>query len=227
MEIDIQIKNATLEDLQQMFSKAPAAVAYKITVPDKPVPQAVPVNDHREENLGRAAIPSDELKVTAQKKIKALAPKGKNKNQSRSGIPGWTHEEIDLINACPDYIEAWVAYQKVFTDRRNRNAVTQRWNKLHPKKRGEEPSEISLGTVPGSTLVIQGADDLIDEMPEEPTGEPAEIRPGVRVKQTGGTKICAGIGTVKRCPNGKDEVLVAFDKGMEWMERKNLSLVST
>ena len=44
-------------------------------------------------------------------------------------------------------------------------------------------------------------------------------------EQTGGTKICAGIGTVKRCPNGKDEVLVAFDKGMEWMERKNLTLV--
>ena len=167
------------------------------------------------------------IKETAQKKIKALAPKGKNKHQSQVGIPGWTHEEIDLLNACPDYNEAWVAYQKVFTDRRNKNAVHQRWNKLHPKKRGEKPSEISLGTVPGSTLVIQGADALVDSMPEEPTGEPAEIRPGVRVKQTGGTKICAGIGTVKRCPNGKDEVLVAFDKGMEWMERKNLSLVST
>jgi len=198
--------------------------------------------------------PKNNPKVeTAQKKIKALAPKGKNKHQSRVGIPGWTHEEIDLLNACPDYIEAWVAYQKVFTDRRNKNAVHQRWNKLHPgvRKPGERikvnepvkaialsndvkepaPTEPNYKTIiknsvnPPHEPRIYGAEDLEDLMPEAPTASRAEIRQGVKVKQTGGTKICAGIGTVKRCPNGKDEVLVAFDKGMEWMERKNLTLV--
>ena len=181
-----------------------------------------------------------------QKKIKALAPKVKVPGKSRQGIPGWSDEEMLLIQDIPEWGEAVKVYKKMFPGKRSDNAIGQQSKKIQKgivKKRsppvfsGKSTSpanpdtrsfktNIKNSVNPPHEPMIQGAEDLEDQMPEEPTASRADLRPGVRVKQTGGTKICAGIGTVKRCPNGKDEVLVAFDKGMEWMERKNLTLVS-
>ena len=169
--------------------------------------------------------PKNNPKVeTAQKKIKALSPKVKVPGKSRQGIPGWSDEEMLLIQDIPEWGEAVKVYKAKFPGKRSDNAIEQQSKKIQKgivKKR----SPTTTSANPPHEPMIRGAEDLEDQMPEYPTASRAEIRQGVKVKQTGGTKICAGIGTVKRCPNGKDEVLVSFDKGMEWMERKNLTLV--
>jgi hypothetical protein len=160
--------------------------------------------------------------VLEQEKIKALAPKSKNKNQSRAGVPGWTQEEIDLLNACPDHIEAWVAYQKVFTDRRNKNAVHQRWNKLH---RGKKSS--TKTTINPTILVVappeESARDKINKLVVIKNGT---ISVGTKVKYNGphSSPFANKTGEVTKIGT-KDQVLVKFGDSSSWLSQHIISVI--
>jgi hypothetical protein len=74
VDIDLTIRNATLQDLQQMFGHQQTIIAEPTTTRLAIAPQerkvimaSVPVEDHRDENLARSTIPGDELKSQGKK----------------------------------------------------------------------------------------------------------------------------------------------------------------
>lgn len=48
---------------------------------------------------------------------------------------------------------------------------------------------------------------------------------GVCVKQIAGVRILYGIGEITRAPLGSPEVLVGFEKGVEWLRKENLEII--
>jgi hypothetical protein len=253
--VEIKTANIDSEDLLDCLRILLHIEGYGSLDPITKPPVILEVDSSTGTNLLKIKEPIKETTQQKLKKLSPSTSKiAKAEILAKNALaPRWSDREMDLLRINPDFKDAWIKYQKEFPEsKRNKSTVQQRWNILHPgKKKGKKVPKVEK-EVPISTLekpetdtkgepsfkqiikntvnpphepMIEGSEDLVDQMPDEPTASRLEIRKDVKVKQIGGTKICAGIGTVKRCPNGKDEVLVAFDNGMEWIERKNLTVV--
>lgn len=75
-----------------------------------------------------------------------------------------------------------------------------------------------------SQPAIEGADKIT--LPETRPASRGDFPKGTRVKQTGGPRLCTGIGVIERSPINQPEVLVRFDNGLEWLKREYLQVVA-
>ena len=107
MDIDITIRNATLEDLQQIFGQ-PQTTRLAIAA--------------QEIERGPRLLPLEEKKTQPGK------PKHGAKGTLNLKITSWTPEETQALkDHLADFEEAWVAYQSLPQGTRGRSAVRQRW----------------------------------------------------------------------------------------------------
>ena len=156
----------------------------------------------------------------------------KESNAKNAKVPTWTDEQKALVKGCKTKEEAWEKFKEKYPGQRNENAVSQRFNIL-VKKKGETTSKQLREAIPPNNDAKvpaaaatappsgQSSDNVITPPPADNI-----IGVGDSVKQVSGMKICTGTGKVKRAPQGRQEVLVEFSNGQEWISRNKLQKVA-
>ena len=150
----------------------------------------------------------------------------KEANAKNAMVPAWTDDQKALVKGCKTKEEAWEKFKEKYPGQRNENAVWQRFNLLKKKADTSKPSAKAIPPSndvkepPAAAPSGQSNDNVVTAAPAD-----SLIGIGDSVKQVSGTRICTGTGKVKRAPQGRQEVLVEFSNGQEWISRSKLQKV--
>jgi len=181
----------------------------------------------------QGGAPTETKKTEAVPMPEKPAPT-KNRRMENAKVPAWTDEQKTLVKGCKTKEEAWEKFKEKYPGQRNENAVWQRFNilrkkgtaapkrlPLHLKKKAVENTPPAPPDPVAAAPSGQNSDNVITPPPADNL-----IGVGDSVKQVSGMKICTGTGKVKRAPQGRQEVLVEFSNGQEWISRNKLQKVA-
>jgi hypothetical protein len=254
MLIDIQIKDATPDDLRGLFARVPAerpkfrpdisAVSKAIEstlrniAGDEKVDKALKEAADQIVAEGYSGILPTSKEVIEKTVNPPHEPRVntlKQPRQSRKGVPPWTESERVLIEKATDRLDAWAVYKRMFPGKRNSNAVKQRWSKMHPEVKftvvrgvkAKKPDTRKLGKKGLNVKQSVKAIALSNDVKEPaPSGLPAlTLRQKVKHNGLISSPYHHQIGIVERMPPGGD-ILVKFDNGgTGWIPRGDLVAV--
>lgn len=145
----------------------------------------------------------------------------KNASNSRANVPKWTPEEIEILMTCPDHNEAWVAYQKVFTNRRNKSAIHQRWNKLHSREKSKRSTTKTV-TKPTKLVVVPPENESAqDKLKKLIVSKNDTLSVGTKVKYNGShaSPFTGKAGEIEKIGT-KDQILVKFGDSSSWISKE-------
>jgi hypothetical protein len=169
MKINIQIEDASPEELQRIFAPQQNPRVAIAPSEGKVIMASVPV----EQGAGKAAKSGDTSHPSQKKLKKPTAPSKKYKGGDQ-GADRWSNAEHKALDDnLDDFEKAWAEYQRVAPDsKRGKSGVRQRWALRSRRKKNDGKIQPAAKNVAkrseGADIKIQGIDkDLEAAMPEK------------------------------------------------------------